>query len=307
MSNIYKSVLLGIGMLLNNFTIGQTVRDIDGHVYSTVTIGSQTWLQQNLKTIHYRNGDSIPTVTGPVNNDSSASYQWAYNNDTAYVNNYGRLYTWFAANDIRGLCPIGWHVPSQSEWDTLISFLGGEFTAGNLAKDTGTRFWINTSSAVNNASGFSARGSGRRGNPQGFSRIKEVTSFWSSTAIGSSGFPRGGHYTLMANGAFFQKGVAVSNYGTCVRCLRDQSVGMNSLTEESIRIAPNPSSGRFEIQLNKDFLYQITIVNFSGQVVYQQNKSRPGNLEIILNQPAGIYHLVVVSQQAKVIRKLVIQ
>jgi uncharacterized protein (TIGR02145 family) len=117
-----------------------TVTDYDGNVYNTVTIGTQVWLAENLRTIHYRNGDRINYLS--ANNDSIANikigiYQW-YNDNINNRNVYGALYNWHAIKDSRNLCPTGWHIPSKMEWTTLITFLGGTNVAGGKMKEGGS-------------------------------------------------------------------------------------------------------------------------------------------------------------------------
>jgi uncharacterized protein (TIGR02145 family) len=116
-----------------------TVTDIDGNVYQTVTLGGQVWMAENLKVTRYRNGDPIPCV-----NDASA---WSglstgaychYNNDFNNAAIYGRLYNWYAVSDSRNIAPGGWHVPTDTEWQTLVDLLGGSSVAGGKMKTTGT-------------------------------------------------------------------------------------------------------------------------------------------------------------------------
>jgi uncharacterized protein (TIGR02145 family) len=93
------------------------VMDIDGNGYNSVTLGTQTWLKENLKTTKYRNGDPIPTTTQKLSDQSiNPKYQWDNNV-------YGRLYTFYAITDSRNLCPDGWHVPSVQEWEKFLSWL----------------------------------------------------------------------------------------------------------------------------------------------------------------------------------------
>lgn len=140
-----------------------TVSDIDGNVYNTIQIGSQTWTVENLKTTRYRNGVTIPNVT-----DNTA---WAalstgaycnYNIDAANATTYGRLYNWFAATDANNIAPGGWHVPSYNEWQTLINNLGGENVAGGTAKEAGLAHWQSPNTGATNSSGFTALPGGAR-------------------------------------------------------------------------------------------------------------------------------------------------
>ena len=105
-----------------------TVTDIDGNVYHTVTIGTQTWMVENLKTTKYRNGNPINNITDNANwaAFSMGAYCW-YNNDAAtYKETYGALYNWYAVADGRNIAPLGWHIPSDSEFLTLRIFVGGK-------------------------------------------------------------------------------------------------------------------------------------------------------------------------------------
>ncbi|MBI4645984.1 MAG: fibrobacter succinogenes major paralogous domain-containing protein [Bacteroidia bacterium] len=104
----------------------QTVTDIDGNIYNTIIIGTQEWMQENLKVIHYRNGDAIPDVTGDTqwSNLSTGAY-CNYNNNESNALIYGRLYNWYAVADSRNICPAGWHTPTDAEWTTLTDYLGG--------------------------------------------------------------------------------------------------------------------------------------------------------------------------------------
>lgn len=125
---------------------GPTVTDIDGNVYHTVTIGTQTWMVENLKTTRYRNGDSIANV--PVSNKwlqlTTGAYT-GYGKDYQDYNVIGPIYNWYAVNDNRKIAPTGWHVPTDAEWRILIQFVGGTSVAGGILKETGFRHWSMTS------------------------------------------------------------------------------------------------------------------------------------------------------------------
>jgi len=103
-----------------------TVTDIDGNIYNTVQIGSQCWMKENLKTTTYSDATPIPNVTDPTEwiGLNSGAYVW-YDNDISWKDEYGALYNWFATVDPKGLCPTGWHVPSNDEWTELTNYIGG--------------------------------------------------------------------------------------------------------------------------------------------------------------------------------------
>ena len=127
---IMASVLLLTGSCKkkeDNNTPSGNITDKAGNVYTSVIIGPQTWLDKNLITTKYNNGDIIVTTTPAtldISNEIIPEYQWAYNGDESSVASYGRLYTWYAVTDNRGICPTGWHVPTDAEWKTLETGLG---------------------------------------------------------------------------------------------------------------------------------------------------------------------------------------
>lgn len=161
---------------------GQPVTDYDGNLYKTVKIGSQTWMAENLKSTHYSDGTVIES--------------FAYNNDTANVRTYGRLYRWAAAtrnaassnsnpSGVRGASPAGWHIPSEAEWQLLIRNLGGEATAGGKLKEAGTGHWASPNAGATNESKFAALPSGWFDFTGEFRRIGEWSFLTTATRPGS--------------------------------------------------------------------------------------------------------------------------
>ena len=144
-----------------------TVTDVDGNVYNTVTIGTQCWLQENLKTTKYKDGTSIPLVTdnSAWGSLSTPGYCW-YNNDDTYKNTYGALYNYYTVLT-NNLCPSGWHVATEREWSTLVTYLGGASIAGGKLKESGTTHWVTPNTGANNETGFIALPGGRREHPSG--------------------------------------------------------------------------------------------------------------------------------------------
>ena len=99
---------------------------MDGYNYSTVQIGNQCWFSENLRTTIYADGTGIPQVSdNGAWTDLDSGARCDYNNDAANVGTYGRMYNWFAATDVAGLCPTGWHVPTTEEWTQLGTILHG--------------------------------------------------------------------------------------------------------------------------------------------------------------------------------------
>lgn len=168
-------------------TEASTVTDVDGNVYHTVTIGTQTWMKENLKTTRYSNGDAIGTTSPAmldISNENTPKYQWAYDGDESNVAVYGRLYTWYAVTDSRNVCPAVWHVPTEAEWTTLVDYLGGDVAARGKLKETGTTHWNSPNTDATNESGFAALPAGTRWIDV-FKHIGMYTHFWSSTELRS--------------------------------------------------------------------------------------------------------------------------
>lgn len=161
-----------------------------------VRIGSQTWMTSNLNVNRFRNGDIIPQVYS-IEEWMSAGYEerpvWCYyefKNENGYK--YGKLYNWYAVNDIRGLAPNGWHIPSDVEWNQLSNSLGGDDQSGYDLKNSNG--WYNDGNG-NNGSGFSGLPGGCIHDDGRFSSIGKGSSWWtSSTRNGNEAFSRHLHY-----------------------------------------------------------------------------------------------------------------
>ncbi len=123
-----------------NTTPSETVTDIDGNVYQVITIGQQVWMSENLRVTRFRNGDIIGTTSKSdqdFESEIDPRYQWSYQNIEGNAKKYGRLYTWYTIMDARGICPEGWHIPTDEEWTELTDFLGGESNAQQKLIDKG--------------------------------------------------------------------------------------------------------------------------------------------------------------------------
>lgn len=165
-----------------------TCADADGNNYTTVTIGTQTWMVENLKTTKYSDGTAIPMVTDNSAwfNLSTPAYCWYNNDEATNKNTYGALYNRSAVNTSK-LAPAGWHVPTDAEWTTLTTYLGGESVAGGKLKEVGTDNWSSPNIGATNVSGFSALPGGGRGDSGGrFFRIGNYGSWWSTTEYDAS-------------------------------------------------------------------------------------------------------------------------
>jgi uncharacterized protein (TIGR02145 family) len=178
----------GLTNFLNPNLIYETVNDTDGNIYPTIRIGNQWWMATNLRTTRYCNGDPIPNITLDAPWANLNSPAWAYyQNDSSFNKPYGKLYNWFAVNDSRNLCPCGWKIPNQQDWDSLIlaidpSTLSNNNTIAGKLKSIGTYeersgLWNDPNEAATNESGFSAIPAGGR-NSFGLSQYLGTYALW---------------------------------------------------------------------------------------------------------------------------------
>ncbi len=160
------------------------VTDIDGNNYNAITIDSQTWMTENLKTTRLRDGTVIRLVTDSTawSKLSGPAYCWYKNDQATYKGVYGALYNWFTANTGR-LCPAGWHVPSDAEWTVLTTYLGGEQVAGGKLKRAGKSFWVAPNSGATNEAGFNALPGGFRLHTGRYLDFGFSSYWWSATEL----------------------------------------------------------------------------------------------------------------------------
>jgi uncharacterized protein (TIGR02145 family) len=213
-----------------------TVTDIDGNVYNTVKIGNQCWTQSNLKVSRFRNGDSI--LTGFSNNDwynlfYTPAYS-IYNNDAQNNLIFGKLYNHVSVRDSREICPTGWHVPTDTEWNVLVKFLDSDADtscnncvqspiAGGALKSTSIfpiqSGWMSPNTGATNSSGFFGTPGGMRDGHTGTFNDLGNVAFWWTSSTSHAGHPA---RVVLHNGANVNKGGNFHGlYGFSVRCLKD--------------------------------------------------------------------------------------
>jgi uncharacterized protein (TIGR02145 family) len=215
-SNLMFLEILFITLIIFNCEIYSQVTDKDGNTYKTVTIDKQVWTAENLNVEHYRNGDPIPQVQDKEEWANLTSGAWCYyDNNSGNGTIYGKLYNWYAVNDVRGLAPEGWHVGSDEDWTKLTTFLGGEQVAGEKLKSTSG--WSDNGNGTNSCGFFGLPG-GYRNHDGYFTNIGKNGLFWTATEFSSTN-------------AWFRNligsipDVYRPNYfyvnGLCVRCVKD--------------------------------------------------------------------------------------
>jgi uncharacterized protein (TIGR02145 family) len=205
------------------FSFITPMSDFEGNVYETVQIGTQVWMKENLKTTKYRYGLAIPNVTDLTQwaSVSTGAYCW-YDNDITNKNIYGALYNWFAVST-GNLCPLGWHVPTDAEWTTLISYLGGEAVAGGKLKETGTVHWASPNTGATDEKGFTAlpgacRFTGTLLDPEGFAGIRSGGIWWSASEYDAT---NAWASSVIFNDSKSFKGYLSKNIGNSVRCIKN--------------------------------------------------------------------------------------
>jgi uncharacterized protein (TIGR02145 family) len=255
---------------LTNRNQAQTVTDIDGNLYNTVTINTQVWLKENLKVTHYNNSDEIPNVASNTTwlGLSTGAY-CNYENNTSYASIYGRLYNWFAVNDSRGICPTGWHVATDAEWTVLTDLLGGETVAGGKLKEVGTLHWPSPNTGATNEVGFTALGGGYRSNTATYIGFGGIGSWWCSTESSTTNAWARGIFNDAVNvdrGGYYEKMMGFS-----VRCVMDPVNGSGDQNfEDKIMIYPNPVEDRIYINYCRNPKIEVKIFNLPGKCILQK-------------------------------------
>jgi uncharacterized protein (TIGR02145 family) len=192
------------------------VTDIDGNQYKTVKIGNQIWMAENLKTSRYRNGVKILYLSNNSDwkNTTNGAWCW-YDNNSKSDDMYGKLYNWYVVSEQRELCPIGWHIPSDKEWQILIDYLGEKEISGNKMKNQ-TEWYYNGNG--NNISGFSGLPGGYRNNDGTFGSIGTYGHWWSSSEDATDDAWR--RYLDYYSGGV-GRSTSFKEVGFSVRCIKD--------------------------------------------------------------------------------------
>ncbi|MCT4588299.1 MAG: fibrobacter succinogenes major paralogous domain-containing protein [Carboxylicivirga sp.] len=195
------------------------VKDIDGNTYKVVRIGNQEWMAENLKTTTYNDGTPIPNVTDNAewSTLTTDAYCWYNNDEASYKDIYGALYNWYVVETDK-LCPTGWHVPSDAEWNTLATFLGGASVAGGKLKEAGTAHWGSPNTGATNETGFTALPAGDRRSSGVFLDFGYRSCWYTSTqALKSTAY----FNEVLYNDPSIDRWTAPKEIGLSVRCVKD--------------------------------------------------------------------------------------
>jgi uncharacterized protein (TIGR02145 family) len=283
----------------------QTVSDVDGNTYNTVTIGTQVWMKENLKTTKFKNDTAIPNVTIDASWDSltSPAYCW-YNNDSAtYKATYGALYNWYTVNTGK-LCPTDWHVPADAEWTILTNYLGGNNIAGGKLKESGIMHWNSPNTGADNSTGFTAIPTGQRVNAGSFyNQIGTFCTMWTSSECL---LPNACSMSMDYSSSLVKRtDHETKKSGFSVRCLKDESTSVKSINDFFIdkSIYPNPANERLFIKNDNSSNAQIMIFDLQGkQVVCRQIGSNPIDISSLSK---GIYLVKIIDSGNIIMEKLV--
>jgi uncharacterized protein (TIGR02145 family) len=210
----------GSGIIFNPNKSYGSVADIDGNTYKTITIGTQTWMAENLRATKYNDGTAIPLVSDDSEwgNLNTPGYCW-YNNDAAtFKNTRGALYNWHVVKTGK-LAPVGWHVPSDEEWAILITFLGGVNGAGGKMKETGTSHWLSPNTGATNETGFTALPGGYR-SKLGFTYNSNYFVSWTSVEDYTDVI-FAYHASMHYDNEEVEISITAKWYGLSVRCIKD--------------------------------------------------------------------------------------
>jgi uncharacterized protein (TIGR02145 family) len=244
-------VLFSIPIISFSQTPGGGVSDVDGNNYSTVIIGTQEWMAENLRTSSYSNSDPIPNVTDGNQWASLTAGAWAhYNNDNQYENPYGKLYNWYTITDSSNVCPTGWHMPTDAEYTLLTDYLGGGPVAGGKMKSIGTQYWLSPNTYATNESGFSGLPGGYHTSYGTFDFIGYGGFWWSSTQDGTTS--SAWFHNLLYGDGNVGRNPTSKAYGLSVRCIKGVPLGLIELKDTQKTLSKIIDLTGREIQYQKN-------------------------------------------------------
>jgi len=198
-------------------TVENGVADIDGNIYDTVVIGNQVWMTENLRTTRFNDGTDIPLVTSDTawSNLKAPGYCWYGDNEAFFsLNHFGALYNGYSARSGK-LCPIGWHVPDDDDWQKLSEYVGWDEGGGKL-KEAGTVNWASPNADATNETGFTALPGGfRNAYYEDYQKFKYAACFWSASSGNSFELT---NYDSNTTRTPYRS----SNDGVSVRCIKNR-------------------------------------------------------------------------------------
>jgi uncharacterized protein (TIGR02145 family) len=308
---IVQLLYSGILSAQKTFNCGDILTDTrDGKTYRTVKIGTQCWMKDNLNV-----GTRIDGIVDEANNQIIEKY--CLYDDEDKCKTYGGLYDWdemmqyINIEKTQGICPTGWHIPNEAEWNILIDFLGGKYQAGGAMKETGTVHWNYPNTGATNSSGFTGLPGGYRSSAGDFLVMGAYGNWWSSTELIKTGFYSALRYDLPWDDVIIESGYPVKWAGQSVRCVLGQgAIGIKENKEkQKIRISPNPASDFIYIKTNdfKNNMINVDIYDIMGKLVYSGNINTDNSKINISNFIDGIYMLKLTGNDFSTTEKIVVK
>ena len=300
------TLVLSICMLQSINVCSQTITDIDGNIYSTVSIGNQVWMGENLKVTKFNNQVPIPLVLDNTqwSTQTQAAYCY-YQGDVANASVYGNLYNWYVVNGSKNVCPTGYHVPVIAEWEELITFLGGNAVAGGKLKEIGFTHWLDPNTGADNTSSFTLLPSGWRANNNGvYENMTYMAYLWSSSSVDALissivlvGYDSPAAYTSESH----------ILTGLPIRCLKDKTASSKEINKtQPFIVYPNPANDILRIQISDNTSYSIKLVNLTGEILWKDNFENDTFSLDVSNVPNGTYLVEIENKFAKDYIKIVI-
>jgi len=305
----------------------QTVSDIEGNVYNTVTIGTQAWMKENLKTTKYNDGTAIPNLTTEWGFATTGAY-CDFKDIPANSTIYGRLYNWYAvdnneaskmvSNGGKNICPTGWHVSNDAEWTTLTDYLtnngygyqgSGDDIAKSMAATSGWKIYgilgtVGNDQASNNSSGFTALPSGSRSFSGTYDLLEYYTYWWSSSEFSAEG----GYYrSMFYNYAVVDRVPTYKRCGFSVRCIKDITTDITNLSTSIIEVYPNPVSGILNIDYKNENFETVKILNSLGLQLTKEKVITPRQQIDFTKYSSGLYILEFVKESGEISRVKVVK
>jgi uncharacterized protein (TIGR02145 family) len=283
----------------------QTVADYDGNIYDTVVIGPHSWLKQNLRVTHYNDGTPIPNVTDSAQWENLATgARCYYQNDSLAIDSvYGPLYNWYAANNSVNICPSGWHVSSNAEWQETEAYLGSLYIAGGKMKESGNLHWLSPNTGATNSTGYTGLPGGARLPASGYQFLHENGVWWTSTTYNPAS-AWGVYMYYLSPGT--EHDPWPKKAGLSIRCIKDVETGLKEDDPgNSIRIYPNPATSMITVEnpsvQNTDFI----IYDLVGKPVLQKKLTKNKTVEDISSFPSGVYFIIINTEKGFVSQKLI--
>ena len=301
---------------------GSGMTDIDGNLYNSVIIGTQEWVKENLNVSRYNDGTIIPQVTDPTAWGNLTTGAWCYyNNDAANGLIYGKLYNYYAVAGIHDtisstpnkvLAPIGFHVPTDTNWTTLTDYLGGFLVAGGEMKEIGTAHWMSPNTGATNSSGFTGLADGYRWYHGSDGGMGLYANWWSSTLYTNITTNTVSVWIrhMDHDNAAISKNDALKEFGFSVRLLNDtlfsdSPTNIETIEAKKINIYPNPTNGDFTITGLElvGTVSSLSLTDMNGKVVKVLD-TKATKFSMASLKP-GVYFLNIISGNKQEVLKIV--